>query len=97
MQTPPRSDFGSALRIARKAVGLPQEAFDQISSRTYISSLERGLKTPTILKVDDLATVLKVHPLTLLALCYLPKPTPAATERLLNRVTNELQRLTLIE
>lgn len=44
-----------------------------VSSRTYISSLERGLKVPTVNKVDSLASVLGIHPLTLLALSYLKK------------------------
>ena len=41
-----------------------------VSSRTYISALERGLKQPTLRKVDQLATVLGLHPLTLLTLSY---------------------------
>lgn len=43
-----------------------------VSSRTYLSSLERGLKSPTIEKVEQLASVLKIHPLSLLLLAYLP-------------------------
>lgn len=41
-----------------------------VSSRTYLSSLERGMKSPTLDKVQELADTLKVHPLTLLALAY---------------------------
>jgi len=40
----PASSFGRALRYARRARGLPQEEFDAVSSRTYISAIERGLK-----------------------------------------------------
>ncbi|MGE0013429.1 MAG: helix-turn-helix domain-containing protein, partial [Azoarcus sp.] len=39
--------LGSALQTARKARGLSQEAFSDVSSRTYLSTLERGLKSPT--------------------------------------------------
>lgn len=59
-----------ALRRIRKARGLSQEAFSDVSSRTYLSSLERGLKSPTLKKLEDLCEVLAVHPLTLLALTY---------------------------
>lgn len=59
-----------ALRRIRKARGLSQEAFSDVSSRTYLSSLERGLKSPTLHKIEDVCTVLDVHPLTLLVLAY---------------------------
>ena len=75
--------------MARRAHELPQEAFDQVSSRTYVSALERGIKHPTLPKVDQLAEVLGVHPLTLLALTYCP--TSADARRLLSRVADELE------
>jgi transcriptional regulator with XRE-family HTH domain len=65
-----KSSFATALRAVRKARGLSQEAFSDVSSRTYLSSLERGLKSPTLNKVAELCEVLDVHPLTLLTLAY---------------------------
>lgn len=65
-----RQAFALALRKARKARGLTQEDFSIVSSRTYLSALERGMKSPTLDKVQELADTLKVHPLTLLALAY---------------------------
>ncbi|MGE4592521.1 MULTISPECIES: helix-turn-helix domain-containing protein [Alcaligenes] len=59
-----------ALRRIRKARGLSQEAFSNVSSRTYLSSLERGLKSPTLKKLEELCEVLEIHPISLLALCY---------------------------
>ena len=85
-----RSNFSGALRMARRAQALPQEAFDQVSSRTYVSSLERGLKQPTLQKVDELAEVLGIHPLTLVAMSYLPEPTSAAAQELIACVNKEL-------
>lgn len=93
---PPQSDFGRALRVARRAKGLPQESFDQVSSRTYISALERGLKQPTVAKVDELAAVLGVHPLTLLALSYLHQPTAASVQRLTAHLIKEIGDLNLV-
>ena len=43
-----------ALRRIRKARGLSQEAFSDVSSRTYLSSLERDLKSPTLNKLAEL-------------------------------------------
>lgn len=40
------------------------------ASRVNISSLERGLKSPTLITVETIAHVLGVHPLTLLILTY---------------------------
>ena len=62
--------LGNAIRIVRKARGITQEGFSDISSRTYLSSLERGLKSPTMRKIESLASALHVHPLTLLLLGY---------------------------
>jgi transcriptional regulator with XRE-family HTH domain len=65
-----KNSFPAALKTIRKARGLSQEAFSDVSSRTYMSSLERGLKSPTLSKVAELCEVMDVHPLTLLTLAY---------------------------
>jgi len=64
--------FGIGLQRARKSRKLTQEDFSVVSSRTYLSSLERGIKAPTITKVEEIATVIGVHPLSLIAYAYLP-------------------------
>lgn len=65
-----RKGFAKALRVVRKHKNLTQEDFSEISSRTYLSTLERGMKSPTLDKVGDLASVLGIHPATLLLLAY---------------------------
>ena len=65
-----KNSFPAALKTVRKVRGLSQEAFSDVSSRTYMSSLERGLKSPTLSKVAELCEVMDVHPLTLLTLAY---------------------------
>jgi transcriptional regulator with XRE-family HTH domain len=64
--------FGVGLQRARKSRELTQEDFSVVSSRTYLSSLERGIKAPTITKIDEIATAIGVHPLSLIAYAYLP-------------------------
>lgn len=94
MKRPIESDFSNALRHVRKARGMTQEDFDQVSSRVYVSALERGIKQPTLSKVDALANVMGVHPLTLLALSYCNKPTVEEVKRLCERVMSEMDGLT---
>jgi transcriptional regulator with XRE-family HTH domain len=65
-----KNDIGSALRYIRKLKGISQEDFSEQSSRTYVSTLERGLKSPTLSKIEELSAVLGIHPLTLLVLSY---------------------------
>lgn len=61
-----------------------------MSGRTYISALELGKKSPTLNKIDQLATPLGVHPLTLLALAYINEdPDGAACLRALLKVIGE--------
>jgi transcriptional regulator with XRE-family HTH domain len=63
--------FARSLKRARTAKGLTQEDFSDISSRTYLSTLERGLKSPTLEKIEALAETMKIHPLALLTMTYL--------------------------
>jgi transcriptional regulator with XRE-family HTH domain len=84
--------FGVGLQLARKSRGLTQEDFSMVSSRTYLSSLERGLKSPTISKLEDLASEIGIHPLSLLALAYLPS-SEEARQQLFARVVAELQAI----
>lgn len=65
-----QNSLATALKAVRKARGLSQEAFSDVSSRTYLSSLERGLKSPTLNKLAELCEVMGIHPLTLLTLAY---------------------------
>ncbi|MBD9667136.1 helix-turn-helix transcriptional regulator [Variovorax sp. VRV01] len=48
----------------------PPQQFSDASGRTYLSSLERGLKSPTPSKVSELCEVMDVHPLALLTLAH---------------------------
>ncbi len=77
--------------MVRKARGLSQEAFSDVSSRTYMSSLERGLKSPTLSKVAELCEVMDVHPLTLLTLAY--GGDSKGVDKLIERVRRELAAL----
>ena len=83
--------FPNALKVARNSLGLTQEDFGIVSSRTYVSSLERGVKSPTLGKIEELSTVMNIHPLTLLALSYSDEYETLALTRVLGIVRDELK------
>jgi transcriptional regulator with XRE-family HTH domain len=71
MERPKRdicSAFGSALRAARRARGLSQEAlaFECDLHRTYVSSVERGERNISIINIERLCIALGILPSSLL-------------------------------
>lgn len=87
--------FGTALKTVRTLKRLTQEDFGELSSRTYVSTLERGLKSPTLSKIDELSQVLGVHPLTLLTLAYAAEQDRRSTSQLIELVVRELDAMPL--
>jgi transcriptional regulator with XRE-family HTH domain len=85
--------FGKALRELRKAKIMSQEDFSGVCSQVYMSQLERGLKSPTLSMVDDLAAQMGVHPLTLLFKAYATQAGAEAIspEQLILKITQEAQ------
>lgn len=55
--------FSVVLRRLRKQKGLSQEqfGFDAGLHRTYISQLERGLKSPSLLTLQKIANALEIR------------------------------------
>jgi len=88
-----RAAFSASLKQARTARGLTQESFSDVSSRTYMSALERGIRAPTIEKLEELCEAMGVHMLSLLALSYLKKDPALTIQDLLNHVMLEVQEL----
>ena len=83
--------IAETLRQLREAAGLTQEDFIGVSGRSYLSELERGLKSPTVQKIDELAGRLEVHPLTFLTLCFTKKdgvPVAELQELVLKQMAN---------
>ena len=87
-----KNSLAAALKTVRKARGLSQEAFSDVSSRTYMSSLERDLKSPTLHKLTELCEVMDIHPLTLLTLAY-AGDSPHKADELLAQVRRELESM----
>jgi transcriptional regulator with XRE-family HTH domain len=87
-----RQALGAALKSARRSRGLTQEDFGEVSSRTYLSTLERGLKSPTLDKIEEIASVLAVHPLTFLCLIYMQRDS-ISLNALLKTVEADVEQL----
>ncbi|MCX7187077.1 MAG: hypothetical protein NTW57_07490 [Methylophilales bacterium] len=56
----------------------------------FVSTLERGLCSPTVEKVDLLAGALGMHPLTLLSMAYLIKSGVDDSTALMDQVKREI-------
>jgi transcriptional regulator with XRE-family HTH domain len=89
----PENNFAAALRTVRRARNVSQEDLGELSSRTYVSTLERGLKSPTLQKIEQLAQMLEVHPLTLLVLSYSKSTADKDVARALAVVNAELDEI----
>lgn len=88
-----RQSLATAIRTVRKYRGLTQEDFGVVSSRTYLSSLERGIKSPTLDKLEEIAQVLDIHPATILLLAYAAQAQPLDREGLIEEIAKEAQNL----
>ena len=85
--------FGQALQQARKLRKMSQEDFSAVSSRTYISALERGLKSPTLDKIKQICSELKLHPLSLLVMTYSQIDSNHSQKDLLESIIEELRQI----
>lgn len=83
-------DFGAALRTIRKVKGLPQDALGLTQSN--VSRLEGGVKAPSWERVEALAEVLGVHPLTVFTLSYFDG-SAAGLQDLQKRIKAELREI----
>lgn len=66
-----RTVVGKNLKRIRKEAGLSQEdlAWESGLHRTYVSGVERGVRNPTILVLQQIADALQVEPSELLSRC----------------------------
>lgn len=83
--------FAKALKTTRKSRGLTQEDFSEVSSRTYLSMLERGKKSPTLDKLQTIAQTIGIHCLSLITLTYMYTENEKDLDTLLLRIRNEVE------
>ena len=85
--------FGISFRKARKAAGISQEHFGLISSRTYVSRLERGLSSVTLEKLDELAKVIDLHPASIIIHTYLTQISATSSKNLIEKIIDDLNKI----
>lgn len=88
-----RQAFAQALKKSRKAHGLTQEDFSEVSSRTYLSTLERGKKSPTLDKINVLSQTIGIHYLSLLTLTYLYSNDEDSPDLIFERIKYEIDKV----
>lgn len=88
-----RQAFAKALKTARKAHGLTQEDFSSVSSRTYVSTLERGQKSPTLDKIGTISQTIGINHLSLLTLAHLYFDKDSDLENVLEQIRLEVNRI----
>ncbi|QHD09783.1 helix-turn-helix domain-containing protein [Pseudomonas sp. R76] len=81
--------FGSALKYVRVQRGIAQEQVG--ASQSFISTIERGIRSPTIEKMQELAERLGVNPATLIVLMQIELD--GEEEEILENVQNEIRAL----
>lgn len=81
--------FGQAVRQIRKEKGVQQEAVGP--SQSYISDVERGLKSPSLVKADEIAAALGVDLVVLVARAVLLKQPDLSSADLINQLQRDLQ------
>jgi len=65
-----RNALAKAIKSARKRKHFTQEDLGVVSSRTYLSTLERGLKSPTLDKLDEICRAMEIHPAAIVLAAY---------------------------
>lgn len=88
-----RYAFNRALKKARKSQGLTQEDFSSVSSRTYLSTLERAQKSPTFDKIHMLSQTIGIHFLSILTLACLYFEHINDIGILFSRIKNEIEKM----
>ncbi|GKE11233.1 hypothetical protein Tco_1414784 [Tanacetum coccineum] len=88
-----KTAVATVLKALRRARGLSQKDLAEVSSRTYVSKLERAQSSPTLEMMATLSTPLGVSPLTLVAIT-IGTETGQPIRSLMRRLEAEVTELT---
>lgn len=81
------------MKLYRLKKNIPQECLGP--SQPYISTLEAGRGSASIDKIEQMAGVLGVHPVSIILAGYLSSGDDVTTDQLLERIRNELLQIGL--
>lgn len=85
--------MGAVLKSYRLKRNVAQEGMG--ASQSYISNLERGRWNASIDKIEQMAAVLNVHPVSIVLAAYLTADTVSDRDETLERVKAELREIGL--
>ncbi|XQE67365.1 helix-turn-helix domain-containing protein [Pseudomonas sp. P3C3] len=85
--------LGATLRAYRIKRQIPQEGMGP--SQSYVSSLEAGRWSPSLEKIEQMASVLGVHPATIIVAGYIYAEENSNAVEILKRIESELQEIEL--
>lgn len=83
--------IGASIRSYRLKRNIPQESLGP--SQPYISNLEAGRGSASLDKIEQMADVLGVHPMSILFAGYLRSNEDSDKERLFERIRMELAEI----
>ncbi|MDT4837904.1 hypothetical protein FQZ97_716470 [compost metagenome] len=83
--------LGAALKSYRLKRNISQENMGP--SQPYISNLEGGRWSASLDKIEQMATVLGVHPVSVILAGYLTTEEDANTDEVLARIRSELREI----
>jgi transcriptional regulator with XRE-family HTH domain len=89
--------FGLALKKLRLARGLSQQSFLNVTTREHLSRLERGVSSPNLTLVCEIARELDIHPMSLLALTFAREESDPALRQLFATILTDLKVLTPLD
>lgn len=84
--------FGRTFAKARKSAKLVQDDFEQVSSRSYISYIERGKVSISLEKLHELSEVVGIHPVSLLFQTYLYDEKENSALDLMSKIMADLKK-----
>lgn len=87
-----KNAFAAVLKAMRAGKGLTQRNLAEVSSRTYVSKLERAQSSPTLEMITALSGPLNVNTLTLVAITLCAE-SGQSVDALLRRTQEELADL----
>ncbi len=88
-----RQAVAAAIKSIRQQRKLTQEEFSVVSSRTYLSTLERALKSPTLEKLGEIANVLDVSAATIVLVAHAIQCDNKSTDESIQDVVREAKKI----
>ncbi|HHM8124449.1 TPA: helix-turn-helix domain-containing protein [Pseudomonas aeruginosa] len=85
--------LGAALKSYRLNRNITQE--DMGPSQAYISNLERGKWSASLDKIEQMSSLLDVHPASVILAGYISSEEGGSSDELLKRIRRELQEIGL--